>query len=203
MTMFTGIVTDVGKIVAAAERDNVRRIAIESAFDASSISVGASIACSGICLTVVSCQDRTQGGSVFEVDIAPETLQVTSARDWQVGTRLNLERSLRIGDELGGHLVSGHVDGLATVFAREELGEATRFTFEAPAHLARFVAQKGSIALDGTSLTVNGVSGRRFDCVLIPHTLKVTTWNERRKGDSVHLEVDQIARYVARLAEAG
>ena len=201
--MFTGIVTDVGKIVAVAERDHVRRIAIESAFDADTVAIGASIACAGICLTAISCKSRADGGSVFEVDVAPETLLVTSARDWKVGTRLNLERSLRIGDELGGHMVSGHVDGIAMIVARDELGEATRFTFEAPANLARFVAQKGSVALDGTSLTVNGVSGSRFDCVLIPHTLKVTTWNERQMGDGVHLEVDQIARYVARLAEAG
>lgn len=201
--MFTGIVTDIGKVVAVAERDNVRRIAIESSFDAGTVAIGASIACAGICLTAISCKTKPSGGSVFEVDVAPETLLVTSARDWKVGKRLNLERSLRIGDELGGHMVSGHVDGIAVIVAREELGEATRFTFEAPAPLARFIAPKGSVALDGTSLTVNGVSGNRFDCVLIPHTLKVTTWSERQKGDGVHLEVDQIARYVARLAEAG
>jgi riboflavin synthase len=200
--MFTGIVTDVGKVVAVAERDHVRRLSIESAYDPDTISVGASIACAGICLTVVAFARGTNNVSVFDVDVAPETLRVTAARDWQAGTLINLERSLRVGDELGGHLVSGHVDGLATVVAREEVGAATQFAFAVPGHLARFIAPKGSVALDGTSLTVNGVSGDRFDCLLIPHTLEVTTWSSRQAGDRVHLEVDQVARYVARLAEA-
>jgi riboflavin synthase len=201
--VFTGIVTDVGTVAAVAERDGVRRLSIESAYDPDTIAVGASIACAGVCLTVVSCAKRPSGGSVFVVDLAPETLRVTTAGDWQAGAHINLERSLRVGDELGGHLVSGHIDGLATVVAREELGEATHFAFAAPESLARFIAPKGSVALDGTSLTVNGVSGNRFDCVLIPHTLRVTTWSSRRVGDKVHLEVDQIARYVARLIGAG
>ena len=196
--MFTGIVTDVGKIARVAERDTVRRVAIASAYDPDTIVIGASVACAGICLTVVSCV-RVGNGAHFEVDLAPETLRVTTAGEWRLGSRVNLERSLRVGDELGGHLVSGHIDGLATVVAREDLGEATRFTFDAPVALARFLAPKGSVGLDGTSLTVNGVAGNRFDCVLIPHTLEVTTWNERKPGDRVHLEVDQIARYVARL----
>lgn len=200
--MFTGIVTDVGKVVAVAERDAVRRLSIASAYDPDTIAVGASVACAGICLTVVACVEGPNNGSVFEVDIAPETLRVTTAHDWQAGTLVNLERSLRLGDELGGHLVSGHIDGVAKVVAREDLGEATLFAFAAPRHLARFIAPKGSVALDGTSLTVNGVSGDRFDCTLIPHSLKVTTWGSRQVGDRVHLEVDQIARYVARLAEA-
>ena len=201
--MFTGIVSDVGTVVAVSENDGVRRVEIECAHDIGTIAIGGSIACAGICLTVVSLEEKTDGGSVFVVEVAPETLALTSARSWTVGTRLNLERSLRIGDELGGHLVSGHIDGLAAIVERQELGAATRFAFDAPAPLARFVALKGSVALDGTSLTVNQVAGSRFDCLLIPHTLKVTTWSERQVGDSVHLEVDQVARYVARLAEAG
>ena len=200
--MFTGIVTDVGRVVRVDARNDVRRIAIASAYDPESIAIGASIACAGICLTVVS-REGGKSGSVFEVEAAPETLTVTQAGGWMIGTRLNLERALRLGDELGGHLVSGHIDGLATIIGREELGETTRFTFDAPTHLARFIAPKGSVALDGTSLTVNAVDGPQFDCLLIPHTLQVTTWDERRAGDQVHLEIDQIARYVARLAEAG
>lgn len=199
--MFTGIVTDVGKVVAVTGHDAVRRLSIASACDPDTIAVGASVACAGICLTVVACA-RGNGGSVFEVDLAPETLRVTTASDWQTGTLVNLERSLRVGDELGGHLVSGHIDGMARIVAREEVGDATLFAFAAPRHLARFIAPKGSVALDGTSLTVNGVSDDRFDCMLIPHTLRVTTWGGRQVGDRVHLEVDQIARYVARLAEA-
>src|SRR5690606_36273622 len=200
--MFTGIVTDVGRVVRVDARNDVRRIAIASAYDPESIAIGASIACAGICLTVVS-REVGESGSVFEVEAAPETLTVTQAGGWTVGTRLKLERALRLGDELGGHLVSGHIDGLATIVGREESGETTRFTFDAPTHLARFIAPKGSVALDGTSLTVNAVDGPQFDCLLIPHTLQVTTWDEPRAGDQVHLEIDQIARYVARLAEAG
>lgn len=201
--MFTGIITDIGKVAAVSERDAIRRVEIVSAYDPETIAIGASIACAGICLTVVSRQEKSDGGSVFSVEVAPETLAVTSARQWKKGTRINLERSLRVGDELGGHMVSGHVDGLASIVEFEDLGEARRIGFEAPATLARFIAPKGSVALDGTSLTVNSVVGNRFDCMLIPHTLKVTSWGERRVGDNVHLEVDQMARYVARLAEAG
>jgi riboflavin synthase len=201
--VFTGIVTDVGKVVAVTERDGVRRLSIACTYEADTIAVGASISCAGICLTAVSCKRAGEGGSVIEVDAAPETLRVTNAGKWKVGTRLNLERSLRIGDELGGHMVSGHIDGLAIIVTREEIGETTRFTFETPKPLARFIAPKGSVALDGTSLTVNGVAENRFDCQFIPHTLQVTTWGEREVGESVHLEVDQIARYVARLAEGG
>jgi riboflavin synthase len=199
--MFTGIVTDIGEVAAITERGDARRLAIKSAYDPESLAIGASVACAGICLTVVACRPNAPG-ALFEVDLAPETLRVTAAGTWQVGSRINLERSLRVGDELGGHLVSGHVDGLARIIAREGFGEAAQFTFEAPQDLARFIAPKGSVALDGTSLTVNGVSGNRFDCMLIPHTLQATTWGERQPGDSVHLEVDQIARYVARLIAA-
>jgi riboflavin synthase len=200
--MFTGIVTDVGRVAAVSESNAVKRIAIDSDYDATTIAVGVSISCAGVCLTVVSVEGSDRGAR-FEVDAAPETLRLTNAGGWKLGTRLNLERSLRIGDELGGHLVSGHVDGLATIVERTDIGDAVRFAFEAPRELARFIAVKGSVALDGTSLTVNEVDGTRFTCLIIPHTLAVTTWGERRAGDSVHLEVDQLARYVARLAEAG
>jgi riboflavin synthase len=200
--MFTGIVTDVGRVAAVSESNAVKRIAIDSDYDATTIAVGASISCAGVCLTVVSVEGSDRGAR-FEVDAAPETLRLTNAGGWKLGTRLNLERSLRIGDELGGHLVSGHVDGLATIVERTDIGDAVRFAFEAPRELARFIAVKGSVALDGTSLTVNEVDGTRFTCLIIPHTLAVTTWGERRAGDAVHLEVDQLARYVARLAEAG
>lgn len=199
--MFTGIVTDVGRVLRVADTDQVRRFSVASAYDPESIAIGASIACAGVCLTVVAVTPE-KSGSVFEVEAAPETLGITNAARWQVGTRLNLERALKVGEELGGHIVAGHVDGLATIVARDEMGKATRFTFEAPHALARFVAAKGSVTLDGTSLTVNGVNGDRFDCLLIPHTLKVTTWGERQPGDAVHLEVDTVARYVARLHEA-
>jgi len=199
--MFTGIVSDVGQIIRAAEEGEIRRVSIASSYDPASIAIGASINCAGVCLTVVAVAPRV-GGATFDVEAAPETLAVTNARRWQTGTRLNLERALRVGDELGGHIVSGHVDGLAEIVSREDMGAATRFTFAAPHELARFIAPKGSVALDGTSLTVNQVNGDRFDCLVIPHTLKVTTWNERQTGQSAHLEVDTVARYVARLAEA-
>jgi riboflavin synthase len=201
--MFTGIVSDVGTVAALNDRDKLRRIAIECASAADAITIGASIAVAGVCLTVVA--RRPLAGNparcVFEVEAAAETLAVTTAGDWQPGTRLNLERSLKAGDELGGHFVAGHVDGVAVVAARDDLGEQIRFTFDAPPPLARFIASKGSVTLDGTSLTVNGVAGSRFDCLLIPHTLAVTTWGQRAVGDRVNLEVDVIARYLARLME--
>jgi len=200
--MFTGIVSEIGTVIGVTERNDVRRIAIACNFVPDSIAVGASIACAGICMTVIGREDAGAGRAAVEFEAGPETLTTTSVREWDVGTRVNLERSLKIGDELGGHMVSGHVDGLATVVGREDFGESTRFVFEAPAPLAKFVAAKGSVALDGTSLTVNSVDGPRFDCMLIPHTLKVTTWNERRVGDRANFEVDQIARYVARLMAA-
>jgi riboflavin synthase len=200
--MFTGIVTDVGTVASVLERETVRRLEIDSRYDPAGIAIGASIACSGVCLTVVAVEPRA-GGARFAVDAAPETLALTTAADWRAGTRLNLERALRIGDELGGHIVSGHVDGLAEIVVREEVGEATRFDFRVPAHLSRFVAEKGSVCLDGTSLTVNTVAGDVFSVLLIPHTLAVTTWGERRVGDRINLEIDVMARYVARLAEAG
>lgn len=198
--MFTGIVTDVGTVTRVVARNDVRRVSIDSAYDPATIAIGASISCAGVCLTVVSVEAGGRG-AIFDVEAAPETLALTNAQTWQVGTHLNLERSLRVGDELGGHIVAGHVDGLATIVGREDLGETTRFTFAVPHDLSRFIAPKGSVALDGTSLTVNGVSGDTFDCLLIPHTLKVTTWGERQVGHRVHVEVDTVARYVARLVQ--
>ena len=198
--MFTGIVSDVGKVVHVVERNDVRRVSIASAYDPTSIAIGASINCAGVCLTVVSLEPGERGAT-FDIEAAPETLMLTNAQSWRAGTRINLERALRVGDELGGHIVAGHVDGLVEIIHREDLGETTQFTFIVPHALARFIAPKGSVSLDGTSLTVNGVKGDQFDCLLIPHTLKVTTWGERHAGDRVHLEVDTIARYVARLVQ--
>lgn len=194
--MFTGIVTDVGTLRRVEPRNDVRRLTIASRYDTATIELGASIACSGVCLTVVALQP-----DAFEVEAAPETLAVTTARDWAEGRRLNLERALKIGDELGGHVVQGHVDGVATVIAREDIGETTRFVFDAPVALAPFIAVKGSVTLDGTSLTVNEVDGTRFSCLLIPHTLAHTTWGDVHAGDHVNIEVDMMARYAARLAE--
>ncbi|MGY6567474.1 MAG: riboflavin synthase [Salinarimonas sp.] len=205
--MFTGLVTDKGTIAAISDQPDLRRIRIHSAYDADGIALGASIACNGPCLTVVD-KGHREGGSWFDVDIAAETLARTNAGAWQVGDALNLERSLKIGDELGGHIVTGHVDGIATIVTREEVtgagewGPTARFTIEAPAQLARFIAEKGSICLDGTSLTVNSVDGNRFSVLLIPHTLAVTTWGERKAGDTLNIEIDLMARYAARLIEA-
>jgi riboflavin synthase len=196
--MFTGIVTDVGRVTRVVERNDTRRMSIECAYDPATIDAGASISCVGVCLTVVSVAEGGRG-AIFDVEAAPETLQLTNAREWKVGTRLNLERPLKVGDELGGHLVTGHVDGLAWIVAKDDFGDSTRLTFEVPHDLSRFIAPKGSVALDGTSLTVNEVTGERFDCLIIPHTLRVTTWGERQSGDRVNLEIDTIARYVARL----
>lgn len=194
--MFTGIITDIGTLRAVAPRNEVKRLTIATRYDTATIELGASIACSGVCLTVVATQP-----DAFEVEAAPETLAVTTVGGWTDGRRLNLERALKIGDELGGHIVQGHVDGVARVLARDDLGETTRFTFEAPPALAPFIATKGSVALDGTSLTVNEVDGTRFSCLLIPHTLAHTTWGEVRVESRVNIEVDMMARYAARLAE--
>jgi riboflavin synthase len=198
--MFTGIVTSVGTVAQVTEAGATRQVVIAADFDPTGLVIGASVACAGICLTVTG-RTPEAGGTAFTVDIGPETLALTTAAAWDAGTRVNLERSLRIGDELGGHLVTGHIDGVANILRREDLGETVRFTFEAPAALARFIAAKGSVALDGTSLTVNTIDGVRFTCHLIPHTLAVTTWSDRRGGDAVNLEVDLMARYAARLTE--
>lgn len=197
--MFTGIITDIG-LVSAVEARGDMRARIDSAYDMDRVDIGASIACDGICLTVVD-----KGPGWFAVDVSAETLDRTNigARGWTPGQRLNLERALRVGDELGGHIVSGHVDGVARIVDVRPEGDSLRLTLEAPADLARFIAPKGSVALNGTSLTVNEVEGRRFGVNLIPHTQAVTTWGQARAGDAVNLEIDTLARYVARLAEAG
>ena len=197
--MFTGIVTDIGEVIAVHPRaDNLRRLKIACHYDRAGIADGASIACNGVCLTVVAAgveDDRTW----FSADAAAETLAVTTAGSWRHGTRLNLERALRIGDELGGHIVAGHVDGLAELVARDDLGHMARLALRAPPPLSRFIAAKGSVALDGVSLTVNAVADDGFAVLIIPHTLDVTTLGALRAGDPVNLEVDLMARYAARL----
>jgi riboflavin synthase len=207
--MFTGIVTDVGKVVSAeGQQGTLKRLRIRSSYDPASIALGASIACGGPCLTVVAV-DPHDNGCWFEVDAAAETLALTTVGTWTPGTRVNLERSLKVGDELGGHIVTGHVDGLATIVNREAItagdnpwGPTARFDIRAPRTLAPFIATKGSVCLDGTSLTVNAVAEDLFSVLIIPHTLAVTTWGERKAGDQLNLEVDLMARYAARLAEA-
>ncbi len=222
--MFTGIVSDIGTVIriegeggageggCGEEGGRLRRLRIACGYDVGGIEIGASIAHAGICLTVIA-KGRADhagsgGGGWYDVEAAAETLRLTQAGVWQVGTVLNLERALKLGDELGGHMVSGHVDGLAEILAREEItsdaadgGMTSRFTLRAPPPLHRFIAAKGSVTLDGTSLTVNSVEGELFSVLLIPHTLKVTTWHLRWAGERVHLEVDIMARYAARLAE--
>jgi riboflavin synthase len=199
--VFTGIVTDIGEVLAVEERaEGLRRLTVACAYDRASIAIGASIACSGACLTVVAVGEGS-GSTRFSVDAAAETLRVTTAGRWRSGTRINLERALKIGDELGGHLVTGHVDGLAGLVRREDLGGTARLTLQAPARLARFIAPKGSVALDGVSLTVNEVEGDAFSVLIIPHTLAVTTLGALQPGDALNLEVDLMARYAARLLE--
>jgi riboflavin synthase len=199
--MFTGIITSVGRVAAVAPAGNNKRLKVEAPPFGVPPDIGASISFSGVCLTVTAYEPAT---GVISTDLGPETLDRTTASGWTAGTRLNLERALRAGDEFGGHLVTGHIDGIAEIVEREDLGEAVRFVFEAPAGLARYIAGKGSVALDGTSLTVNDVDGGRFGCLLIPHTLAATSWGDRRVGDGVNLEVDLIARYTERLlAERG
>lgn len=194
--MFTGIVTDIGIVDRILPLDNGKRLFVRTSWDLSDLAIGASVAHAGVCLTVVE-----KGPGWFATEAWEEALRLTTLGAAGAGTRINLERSLRIGDELGGHMVSGHVDGKARIIEQRAEGGATRFVIEAPAHLARFIAPKGSVALDGTSLTVNGVDGARFDVLLIAHSLEVTTWGERREGDDVNIEVDQMARYAARLTQ--
>lgn len=197
--MFTGIITDIGTLVAVEDRNDGRRLRIGTRYDPRTIDLGASIMCEGICLTVTD--KGSDDGNWFDVFAARATLDVTRVGDWAVGRRINLERSLKIGDELGGHIVSGHVDGLATIVERQDIGDQITYTFEAPAELSRFIAKKGGVALNGTSLTVNWVEGDRFSVHLIPHTLASTNWPDYHEGDVVNLEVDQMARYAARLME--
>jgi riboflavin synthase len=199
--MFTGIVTDVGEVLSIEERaQGLRRLTIGCRYDRASIAVGASIACAGACLTVVA-TGMHDGRTSFAVDAAAETLAVTTAGRWTAGTRINLERALKMGDELGGHLVAGHVDGIAEAVAREDLPDMARMIVRTPAPLARFIAAKGSVALDGVSLTVNSVDQDRFSVLIIPHTLAVTTLAATRPGDALNLEVDLMARHAARLLE--
>jgi riboflavin synthase len=199
--MFTGIVTDIGEVVTIEPRaEALARLKIACGYDPDSIDIGASIACSGVCLTVVA-RGNDGGRGWFAVDAAAETLRVTTIGGWRPGTRINLERPLKLGDELGGHMVAGHADGVATVVAREDLTGMARLRLRAPAELARFIAPKGSVALDGVSLTVNEVSGDAFSVMIVPHTLKVTVLGLLDAGGQVNLEVDLIARYAARLIE--
>ena len=200
--MFTGIVSDVGEVRAVTPRSgDLRRISIACSYPHDSIALGASIACSGVCLTVTdTAQDA--GRTIFSADAAAETLRVTTAGDWKPGSKINLERSLKMGDELGGHLILGHIDGIATLEQRDDLTDSARMMFRAPGALMRFIAPKGSVTLDGVSLTVNDVGHDTFSVLIIPHTLQVTTFGALRTGARVNLEVDQMARYAARLAEA-
>ena len=199
--MFTGIISDVGEISEMTTLGERRRLTIASAYSPSSIEVGASIANAGVCLTVVGVEKRDEG-SLISFDVGAETLAVTTLGVWRGGARVNLERSLKVGDELGGHMVSGHVDGVAEILSRRDFDGMAHFRFRAPKDCAKFIAVKASVALDGTSLTVNAVEGDEFEVLLIPHTLEVTTWGERKAGDKVNLEVDQMARYAARLMES-
>ncbi len=199
--MFTGIITDIGTVETLTPLDEGVKLRIATSYDPKGIDIGASIACSGVCLTVTTLPEEDSNQRWFEVEAWEEALRLTTISAWAVNQKINLERSLKIGDELGGHLVSGHVDGKAEILSVEAEGEATRFRLRAPEHLAKFVAPKGSVALDGTSLTVNAVDGTVFDVLLIRHSLEVTTWGQREAGDFVNFEVDTMARYAARLAE--
>jgi len=197
--MFTGLVSDVGEVERVDAGAELNHLRIACSYPAETITPGASIACGGACLTVVA-GGESGNRRWFEVDVGAETLACTTARHWAPGTRLNLERALKLGDELGGHIVTGHVDGVAKIIAITDFDGMRHIGIRAPHDLTRFIAEKGSVALDGTSLTVNRVEADIFSVLLIPHTLRVTTWGERRRGDEINLEVDLIARYAARLA---
>jgi riboflavin synthase len=199
--MFTGIVTDIGEVIAVEPRaEDLVRLTIACNYDPDTIAIGASIACSGVCLTAAA-RGKDRNRAWFAADAAAETLRATTVGRWEPGTRINLERALKVGDELGGHIVAGHVDGLAVVIAREDLTDTARLTFRVGAELARFIAPKGSVALDGVSLTVNDVMHDIFSVLIIPHTLEVTTLPALGVGDEVNLEIDLMARYAARLME--
>lgn len=191
--MFTGIITDIGQIRALEHRGDLRA-RIATSYDTHRIDLGASIACDGVCLTVVARDEDW-----FDVDISAETVSKTNVGSWAEAQKINLERALKLGDELGGHIVSGHVDGLATVVSIQDEGDSTRYQFEAPDDIARFIAPKGSVALNGTSLTVNEVEGRVFGVNLIPHTKEMTTWGATAVGDAINVEIDMLARYIERL----
>ena len=198
--MFTGIISDIGTILAVEQRGDLRA-RVGTSFDVDTIDIGASIACDGVCLTVIATGREPQNW--FDVEISAETIAKTNIgqNGWAVGKSINLERALKVGDELGGHIVSGHVDGVATVVSVTDEGDSTRVLFRAPDDLARFIAPKGSVALNGTSLTVNEVDGHEFGVNLIPHTKLVTTWGQVGVGDPINLEIDTLARYVARLQD--
>jgi riboflavin synthase len=198
--MFTGIITDVGEVIAVDQRGDTR-YRIATAYDPATIALGASIACSGCCLTAVATGTLPGGRGWFEVEASAETLSKTTLASWANGTRINLERALKVGDELGGHIVSGHVDGVGRIEKIQPEGDSLRFVVSVPESLARFIAPKGSVAVDGTSLTVNEVAGASFGVNIIPHTQNVTTWGHAAAGDAVNIEIDMLARYVARLAE--
>ncbi len=200
--MFTGLVSDVGEVLRVDAQGEKRRIRIACAYDPDTIALGASIACSGPCLTAVHV-GHEEGRNFFEIDAAAETLKRTTVGVWTPGRKVNLERSLKIGDELGGHIVTGHIDGVAHIVERKDFDGMAHYTIEAPRDLSKFIAEKGSVCLDGTSLTVNDVAGDRFTILLIPHTLAVTTWGERAAGDPLNIEVDLMARYAARLTQRG
>jgi riboflavin synthase len=202
--LFTGIITDIGRVRAVEKRGDTR-FTIATAHDPDGIDIGASIACAGCCLTVVA-KGRDGEGNWFTVDVSQESLDCTTLGNWREGTKINLERALKAGDELGGHVVSGHVDGVGRIVDIRPEGDSLRFTFEAPEGLGRFIAPKGSVTLDGTSLTVNEVEdqksgGTRFGVNIIPHTQAVTTWGVAKTGDPVNVEIDMLARYVARLVQ--
>jgi riboflavin synthase len=198
--MFTGIISDVGEVIEIARQGERSRLMLASAYAPGSIALGASIAISGVCLTVVEAEPWNSG-SRLTFDVGAETLAVTTLGSLHAGDKVNLERALRMGDELGGHIVSGHVDGIAEIRSRRDFDGMAHFRFHVPSALARFIAPKGSVALEGTSLTVNAVEGADFEVLLIPHTLAVTAWGGRKTGDRVNIEVDQMARYAARLIE--
>jgi riboflavin synthase len=199
--VFTGIITDVGTVRTVDRSRKDARFEIACGYDRATIALGASIACSGVCLTVVELEPLT-AGCAFAVDVSAETLARSTLGAWREGTRINLERSLKLGDELGGHVVSGHVDGVGEVTAVEPAGDSVRIDVTVPEALKGLIAEKGSVALDGTSFTVNGVVDRTFWINIIPHTQAVTTWGAVAKGDAVNIEVDMLARYVARLLQA-
>jgi riboflavin synthase len=198
--MFTGIVTDIGEIRAVESHEDLRRLTIACSYHPDTIQIGASIACAGVCMTVTA-RGADDKGCWFAVDAGAETLAVTTVSRWSEGRKINLERSLKVGDELGGHIVMGHIDGIADIVKREDLVDMARLAIRAPASLSRFIAPKGSIALDGVSLTVNAVEGDTFSVFIIPHTLKVSTLGGVRKNDILNVEIDVMARYAARLLD--
>lgn len=199
--MFTGIISDIGEVRSVTPLEAGVRLRIGTHFDPDTIAPGASIACSGPCLTVIEA-GREGASGYFDVEVSSETLARTTLGEWTAGTQVNLERALKAGDELGGHILTGHIDGVARVLARAKEGDMARLELAAPPALGRYIAEKGSIALDGVSLTVNGVEGSRFSVMLIPHSLAVTTWGGRQAGNRVNLEVDLFARYLDRLSQS-